>query len=161
MKDSDFDKLIELTWIGGGFIPANPNAIDLSQQTKDGETLTFREVTARDLSFHKCYMSLLGYIWTLLPKKFKETIPKDKFYVFVKHLRGNYDIVFTFRNGTKLIEYKSIAFGAMSQKTFEEYIKELLPWIYSDVINAFYKGTKYDNIIAQIEKEYEKFLSKL
>jgi hypothetical protein len=60
-----------------------------------------------------------------------------------------------------MVEYESIAFGRMSQKRFEEYIKEQLPWIYENVIGAFYTGERYDTVIQSIENEYEKFLTKL
>ena len=49
----------------------------------------------------------------------------------------------------------------MSQETFENYIREQLPWIYENVIGAFYSGQKYDGIIQTIENEFEKFLNKL
>ena len=49
----------------------------------------------------------------------------------------------------------------MSQKRLEEYIRLQLPWIYENVIGAFFEGEMYDGIISTIEEEWEKFLSKL
>jgi hypothetical protein len=161
MRDTDFERLIELTYVGGGFIPCNQNAEQLMDNCVKGEVVTFKEVGARDLSFHKCYMSLLAYIWGYLPPKFKKAIPKHDFYKFVKHLRGDYKVLYDFKDGSKMIEYESIAFGNMSEKRFHNYIKEQLPFLYENIIGAYFTGEMYDNIIATIEKDYEKFFDKL
>jgi len=161
MKDSDYKKILEFAYVGGGMIAHNQNAIELLDQTHRGEILSFHEVTARDLSFHRAYMGLLKYIYDYLPRSFRDNIPSDKFYIWLKHLKGNYDVLFTFKDGTRLVEYESIAFGRMSQKTFEKYVKEQLPWIYENVIGAFYEGKMYDGIIQTIEDEWEKFLNRL
>lgn len=158
MKDSDFLKLVQLVNVGGGFLPANENATELMEQSVKGEILSFVECTERDLKFHKAYFSLINYIYDYMPKHFKAAVKKPVFYIFLKHLQGNYDVLFEFRDGTKMVEYKSLSFGRMSQKTFEEYIKEQLPYIYENVIGAFYKGAIYDGIVEQIENEYRKFL---
>ena len=60
-----------------------------------------------------------------------------------------------------MIEYDSIAMGKMSQPVFENYIREQLPWIYSDVLGAYFEGDILNGIIDTIEEEYKKFLSKL
>jgi hypothetical protein len=60
-----------------------------------------------------------------------------------------------------MIEYESISFGRMSEKKFHEYIKEQIPWLYSEVIGRFFKDEAYDEKIAKIEKEYKKFFTKL
>ena len=91
-----------------------------------------REMTNRDLSFHRAYFSLLGYIYDFLPSTFKSNIPKEEFYKFVKHLKGEYKVIFTFKDGSKMVEYDSVAMGKMSQKAFEDYIREQLPWIYTE-----------------------------
>jgi len=161
MKKSEFDKLIELSYVGGGWIPTNENAKELAEQSGKGEIHTFKEVTARDLSFHKGYFALLKEIYGYLPNKFKEKIPENRFYHFIKHLKGDYEVIFTFNDGSKMIEYESIAFGKMSQKRFEEYIREQLPWIYENIIGQFYEGDIYNGIIDNIETEFEKYLSKL
>jgi len=161
MKDSDFLKLVELVNVGGGFMPANENATELLEQSVKGEILQFTEVTQRDVIFHRCYFSLIGYIYDYLPKQFKSQVKKQDFYIFLKHLKGNYKVLFTFKDGTKMVEYDSLSFGRMSQKTFENYIKEQLPWIYAEVIAPFYDGVIYDGIVENIENEYRKFLVKL
>ena len=161
MKKSEYDKLHEFVYRGGGFVPVNQNAQDLAHQTGMGEIITFAEVTSRDLKFHQAYFSLLNFIWGYMPAKFQEQVPQSKFYYWLKHLKGEYEVIFTYADGTKLVEYPSLAFGRMSQKTFEDYIREQLPWIYTEVIGKIYKGEKYDAIIQTIEEEYEKFLSKL
>lgn len=161
MTDKSFHRIIELGNVGGGFIPANPNATELLEQSRKGEVLSFLEVTNRDLKFHRCYFSLLGFIYDYLPGTFKNKVSKDNFYLFIKHLKGEYKVLFEFKDGTKMVEYDSIAFGKMSQKTFESYIREQLPFIYTEVIGAFFEGEMYNGIIDTIEEEYQKFLSKL
>jgi hypothetical protein len=161
MTDKKFENIIELVYMGGGFLPANQRANELTENCVKGEILSFLEVTERDLKFHKCYFSLLGYIYDYLPMSFTSKVSKDNFHKFLKHLQGKYKVLFTFKDGTVMVEYESISFGNMSQKRFEEYVKEQLPYIYENVIGAFFEGEMYDNIIATIEEEYEKFLVKL
>ena len=161
MTDSDYNNILEFANAGGGLLPANQMANDLIEQSSKGEIMSFLEVTARDLKFHRCYMSLLGFIYDYLPQKFQKKVPKKNFYQFVKHLKGDYDVVFTFSDGSQLVEYKSIAFGRMSQKTFEAYIRETLPYIYEKIIFKLFDEQIAKNIIETIEEEYKKFLSKL
>jgi hypothetical protein len=161
MTDKDYDRLMEWVNVGGGLTPQNDNAIELLEQSTRGEILTFLEVTDRDLNFHRAYMSLLGFIYDYLPPNFKKAVKKNNFYRWLKHLKGQYQVLFEFQDGTKLVEYDSIAFGRMSQKSFESYIREQLPWIYSEVIGKFFTGKIYDGIIETIENEYQKFLAKL
>jgi hypothetical protein len=133
----------------------------LIEQSSRGEIFTFDNKTYRDLSFHRCYFSLLNFIYDYLPTKFKETVSKDKFYHFLKHLKGEYEVIFEFKDGTKLVEYESLSFGRMNQNRFKEYIREQLPWIYENVVGVYYKGDMYNGIIETIEEGYKKFLSKL
>ena len=161
MKDTEFYKLTEWLCVGGGLTPYNANAIELLEQSGRGEILTMREMTNRDLSFHRAYFSLLGYIYDFLPSAFKSNIPKEEFYKFVKHLKGEYKVIFTFKDGSKMVEYDSVAMGKMSQKAFEDYIREQLPWIYTEVLGAYFQGDMLNGIIDTIEEEYKKFLSKL
>jgi len=162
MKDTEFKKICEFTVTGGGMLPFNQNAVELIDMTTSGEVISMIEVSSRDVNFHRAYFSLIGYIYDWLPKSFKSKMTKDKFYVFLKHLRGDYDVIFEFKDGTKFIEYRSISFGRMSQKTFEAYVREQLPFIYGEVIQVLYpeKETS-DRIIAAIEDEFKKFLAKL
>lgn len=161
MTQKEYDRLIELANVGGGFTPANINAQELLDQSHRGEILTLVEVGARDLKFHRCYFSLLAFIYDYLPPSFKKKVLKNDFYKFVKHLKGEYRVLYTFKDGTKMIEYDSIAFGSMSQKRFEDYVREQLPFIYENIIAEFFTGPIYDGIISTIEEEYQKFLSKL
>jgi hypothetical protein len=161
MKDKDFNKLTEWLNVGGGLTPHNYNAIELLEQSARGEILMFKEMTERDLKFHDCYFSLLRYIYRYMPPKFREIVEEKNFYKWLKHLKGEYDIIFKFKDGTTLVEYESLAFGNMSQKRFEEYIREQLPWIYENVIGKYFEGDIYNGIVETIEEEYKKFLSKL
>jgi hypothetical protein len=161
MKDGEYHRLIEMANVGGGWVPANENATELLDQTHKGEITTFEEVTVRDLSMHKCYFSLLNFIYGYLPNRFKKQVPEKEFYKWLKHLKKEYKVVFTFKDGTQLVEYDSISFGNMSQKRFENYVREQLPYIFENVIAEFFEGEIYDSILATIELEYERFLAKL
>lgn len=161
MKESEYSKIIELVYKGGGFIPNNSAAFELAQNCGIGEILEFSEVTKRDVKFHRGYFSLLNYIYGMLPQKFQQSVPVNKFYHFIKHLKGEYEIIFEFKDGTKMVEYESISFGRMSQKKFEEYVKNQLPYIYENIIGLFYSGEQFDMVIESIETEFEKYLSKL
>lgn len=161
MTDKDFHKIMDFAYVGGGMIPVSANAIELLEQTGKSEVLSFLEITNRDLKFHRCYFSLLGFIYDYLPAPFKSKIEKDNFYKFIKHLKKEYKVLYTFADGSQQIEYDSIAFGKMSQKNFENYIREQLPFIYTEIIGAYFEGDIYNGIIDTIEEEYKKFLSKL
>jgi len=162
MKKSEFDKLVELSYTGGHlFRPYNSNAYELCEQLGIGEVINVELKTARDYKFHQCYFVLIDFIYHYLPEKFQTNVPSQHFYKWLQTLKGDYKVIFTFQDGKQLIEYNSISFGRMSQETFKNYIREQLPWIYENVIGAFYKGEKYNGIIQTIEKEFEKFLSKL
>jgi len=161
MKDTDHTKLIELCYMGGGFIPHNERAEEMASMCAKGQVVSFMECTARDLKFHRCYMSLLGFIYAYLPASFKDKVSKNDFYKLLKSLQGKYKVLFSFQDGTKLVEYESIAFGNMSDVRFKEYIREQLPFIYTEVIGKFFEGDLYDNIISTIEEQYEKFMTKL
>ena len=161
MTDKDFYNLIDFYNTGGGLLPVNQKAHEIIEQSDKGEVISFIEVTQRDLRFHRCYMSLLGYIYDYLPQAFHKKVTKDKFYLWLKHLKGQYEVLFEFADGTRLVEYESISFGRMSQKRFESYIRDQLPWIYTNVIGKFFEGEIYDNIIETIEKDYEKFFAKI
>jgi len=161
MKDTDYDNLIHLANVGGGFIPANEKAEELLLMTRKGEVIELTEVTKRDLKLHRCYMSLLSFIYDYLPVNFHSKVDKKNFYKWLKHLRGQYKVLYTFADGTSFVEYESISFGRMSNIRFKEYVLEQMPFIYENVIGAFFEEEMYDNIIETIEEEYKKFFSKL
>lgn len=162
MKDTDYDNLHEFGATKGGLTAFNQNAIELMEQSVNGEVFTFKEVTARDISFHRCYFALLNHIWSWMPKSFKEKVPEGKFYLWIKHLKSEYKVLFEFQDGTKLVEYESISFRKMSQPEFESYIREQLPWIYVYVIKPMYPvEDNYKMIIEDIETQFESFLDRL
>lgn len=161
MNHSDYIELLEFVYVGGGVLPHNEKAKEFLQDKTNGEVIHFKEVTQRDLKFHRCYFSLLSFIYEYLPDKFKDKVTKDKFYKWLQHLKKEYTINYTFADGTTFIEYDSISFGRMSQESFKNHIRNQLPWIYENVIGAFYEGDIYNGIIETIEEEYKKFLSKL
>jgi hypothetical protein len=163
MRDSDYERLVEFTNEGTGcLVPFNDKAHDLTDVSKKGEIITFLEMTDRSLSFHRCYFSLMNYIYDQLPNRFHQRIKQKHFYKYLKQLRGEFDIVVQYEH-IVIVEYYSISFTRMSQYQFENYIREILPWIYLKVIGKYYKvgGWRYNRKIESIESEYQKFLSKL
>jgi hypothetical protein len=162
MKDSDYGRLSEWLNEGGALTPFNQNAFDLSDASKKGEIITLLEITSRDIKFHRCYFSLLNFIYDQLPKRFHAKLDRKHFYQYLKHLKGQFDIITRFGD-IILVEYESISFGRMSEHTFRDYIRNQLPFIYTDVIGKYYKPGKwrYNRKIDLIETEYLKFLSKL
>ena len=161
MKDTDYNNLFQLVNMGGGFVPANDKAEELLLLTKKGEVVHLKDITMRDLNLHKCYMSLLSFIYDYLPKSFHNKVEKKNFYKWLKHLKGEYEILYSFADGTQFIEYESISFGRMSNIRFKEYVLNQMPFIYENVIGAFFEDEMYDNIVDTIEEEYKKFFSKL
>lgn len=191
MKDSEYKDLYEFAIDNSGLVPANENADELLVQCVRGEVVTFKEVSDRQIAFHRAYFSLLGYIYDYMPNKFKVEIPKKIFYQFVKHLKRDYDIKYEFKDDEKyhaildyclyvekieiskakriakkfgkiaMIEYESISFGRMDQKKFEAFVSKQLPFIYSHIIGKFFDGEKYDNIIYNIENDFKKLLGQL
>jgi hypothetical protein len=161
MKDDDYKNIVWLDWRGAGYLPHGEFSQEFSQGLKLGEIKGFREVKDRDVSFHRAYFSLLNYIWSWLPIKFQKAVPESKFYKFIKHLKGEYNVIFEFKDMPPIIEYHSISFGRMNQEKFKDYVRGQLPYIYENVISKFFEGNSYDHIISEIENEYLKFLSKL
>jgi hypothetical protein len=145
----------------GLFKPVSTEAIEFTHSLKHDEIVYFEEKKDRDLRFHRAYFALLNYIYSWMPEKFKMQIPEKHFYNWLKILLNDYEVIFTFKNGEKLIESKSIAFGKMSQKTFENYVREQLPKIYDNVIYTLFSVDKAAAIIENIEVEFEKYLNNL
>lgn len=161
MTDTEFNTLHEMAFTGGGWEPANQNAQELMDIASPGTIYTFKEVTGRDIKRLRCYFSLLNYIWEYMPDHFKVKVPVGKFYLWLKHLKGDWDVVFEYADGTKLIEYTSISFGKMSEHEFKAYIRNQMPWIYEKVIGLMYDGDVYDGIVDTIEEDYKSFFAKL
>ena len=160
MKDTDYHNLIEVTNVTNGFVPYNEKAVELNEQTKTEKILVFKEITSRDINRHKGYMALLNYIYDFLPPTFKNDVPKKNFYKWLKHLRGDFEVLYDFVDLPPMLEYISISFANMSEAQFIDYIKNQLPLIYK-VIRRLYKKDKSDTIIENIEDEFMRFLIKL
>jgi len=162
MKDLDVNMIFEFQNVNGSaLMPISDNAEELLQNTS-GKRITLKEVTARDLKYHRAYFALMGFIYQWMTPAFKTAVPEAYFYKFVKHLQGKYQVVFEFKDGTKMIEYESISFGRMTQVRFSEYVREQLPIIYSDLIGVLYKNeSEVSMIIETIEAEFETYLDRL
>lgn len=189
MKDTEIEKLLEFAVNMDVFVPNNDPAKELLNITVHGEVVYFKEVSARDIKYFKCYMAFLNYIYDLLPERFHKIVEKRKFYKWLKHLKKDYDNVYSFTDHEKydfiktelmtvlneelsekfalkfgktdMLEYTSISFSRMTEKKFREYVRGQLPYLYENVIGAFYDGESYTNVIEEIEMEFEKFLSKI
>lgn len=194
MKQDEYNELIELAYAGGGWMPANGKAKELAETQRKGEILQFKNVTPRDVNMHRCYFSLLSFIYDYMPNVFKKAVPINIFYKWIKHLKSEYEVIFTFKDEGKrlnnikqlkkhnnnlglddnqieyialllgksdMIEYDSISFGRMNNQRFKEYVKEQLPYLYENVLGAYFQDEMLSDIIETIEQEYEKFMNKL
>lgn len=161
MKDTELKRIIELVNTGAGFLPHNQLAHDLLDQSHKGEVIPLVEVTARDIKRHRGYMALLNFIYDYLPQAFHRKVTRGDFYTFLKHLQGKYKVLYEFQDGTRMVEYESISFAKMTEARFREYIKEQMPFIYTEVIGVFFEGDMYNDIVNTIEDEFEKFFATL
>lgn len=137
-----------------------PNQIETAEwleQLKDKEQVYLKHVEARDIGMHKAYFKILAYIYDRLNVKFRKSIPKENFYKFLKMISKEYSVVFKFKDGREFIEYKSISFGKMNQKTFREYFNNQLSIIYEELLIPM----EQDYLIDEINSEFDKILSKL
>ena len=190
MKDTDYLKLVHFKNVGGGFIPANDKCEELMLSTLKNEIIAMLPCTKRDVSFHRCYMALLSFIWGYMPLNFRNRIPNKIFYIWLKHLKKQYEVQYSFIDDEKIsdildtctelglthdqtstiaarfgktdmLEYDSISFGRMDEKKFKEYVANQLPWIYENVIGIYFNGEMFDSIVNTIEQEFIRFLDKL
>lgn len=161
MNTKEYTQIIELEHQQGLFKPVNQRAIDFCSNLKHKERVYLIDKSKRDIKFHKTYFALLNYIYSWMPEKFKLRITEDLFYIFLKDITGEFKVKFKFKDGKEIKEYNSIAFGKMSQKSFEEYVKNQLPLIYDNLIYELFDTEKAKMIIENIEDEFKIYLSKL
>lgn len=162
MKDTDYNKLHELSFDGVGWLPANQNAMTLRDQQKNGQSIMVKEVSSRDINFHKNYMALLRFIWSKLPDRFKSKVDCDFFYTWLKVLKKQYNVRYTFVDGRQAIEYISISFSSMSESEFHDYVRDQITYIYEDVIMVLFDDVnKANKVISDIEDQFQKFFDKL
>ena len=161
MKDKDFEKRIDFVVVKGGLIPHGNNAEETMLNAGNGEILSFKLMTQRDMQFHRCYFSIIGFIYEYMPLQFRNALPKKHFYNWLKVLRGDFKEVFSFSDGKSLIEYESISFTGMDGIQFKEYVANQMPFIRENVIGAYFEGDMLEGIWDTIEEEYVKFFNKL
>lgn len=191
MKDTSLDKLLCFEYLDNGYYKsANQKTEEYSLMCRKGEIVYHNDATKRDLNFHKAYMALIANIYDYMPIHFKDKVPKSIFYNFIKHIQGKFKVHFSFADSEKIsniiddclalglnaeqasimaakygktdmIEYDSISFGRMSQKTFKEYVSNQMPVIYENVLGKFFSDEILSNIIETIEADYERFMQKL
>lgn len=158
MKTDEYFKLLHFTCHKSqGLVPATPETQEWIEQQKHGTCLNFKLIEARDLGFHRCYFALLSFIYDRLPVSFRNKIHKDNFYNFIKLIGKQYETVYTMKDGTPLIEYKSISFGRMNQTKFREFVNEQLSIIYEEILIPM----ECDYIMEQANSEFEIFMDKL
>ena len=100
-----------------------------SDAVQDADTV-FKNVTVRDLKLHRLYFLLLSEVWGYMPKLFKDRVPLNKFYRWLKMYQGKYQVDYEFKNGDKLVTVDSISFGRMNNQKCKDYIKEQIPIMY-------------------------------
>jgi len=161
MKDSDYIESLVFRNVNGYLEPVNEKAIELLNSLKLGETVEMKEVSKRDIKFHRAYFDLIHFVYDYLPQSFKDRIPKEKFYLFLKELQGRYKVLYKFKDGREMKEYQSIAFDKMSQIQFRDFVREQITIIYDSLIRVLFDENRAKDIIDTIEEEYKVFLSKL
>lgn len=158
MKQKDYLALMEFKSLGTALIPVSQDAIQLCEM-KRGQNILINEKTQRDLRFHRAYFSLLNFIYGWLPPQFKEAVPEKHFYQWLKHLNGQYEILYKFKDGTSMVEYQSISFARMTQVSFETFVRNQLTIVYEYLIRQI--CDEPEKVIETIEYEFENYLSKL
>lgn len=158
MKTDQYFSLLHFTvHKGNALIPSTPETQEWIEQTKHGQSVNFKLIEARDLGFHRCYFAVLAFIYDRLPKTFREKVDKENFYNFIKLIGKQYDTVYTLKDGTPLIQYKSISFGRMNQTKFREFVNEQLSIIYEEILIPL----EVDYIMDAANSEFETFMDKL
>lgn len=160
MEHSEFLKLVDFARINDQLIAVD-NHLHLINDMIEGEVVTMKRVNPRDVKLHRAYFAFNSYIYHYLPNSFQKQIPLRKFYKFLQTMKGDYEVLFRFKDGRELLEYHSISFTKMDENSFRTYIKNQIPYIYENVIKAFYKDEQANDIIDNIEQEFEKFFTKL
>lgn len=103
---------------------------------------------------------LLAEVWGYMPKIFRDKIPKDKFYIWLKMYQGSYSVIYEFKNGEKMTEVESLSFGRMNNQAFKDYVKTQLPVMY-EVLLIGLDSDLANSAIDTIEENFEKYFSKL
>lgn len=142
---------------GQALLPNQIETAEWLEQFKNEEQIYFKHIQARDLGMHKGYFKILSFIYDKLPLNFKSKVQKANFYKFVKMVSNECKVVFEFKDGRQMIEYDSISFSKMNQKTFREYFNNQLSVIYEEILIPL----KMDSIMDEVNEEFEKILSKL
>lgn len=158
MKTKDFLELKHFqVHKGQALVPSTPESIEWLEMLNHNSVVNFKIVESRDLKFHKAYFGLLSFIYDRLNKAFKNSIPKEKFYEFLKMLSNEYTVIFKFKDGREFIEWKSISFSSMNQTKFKEYVNNQLSIIYEELLIPM----EQDYLMDEVSNEFEKFLDKL
>ena len=160
MKHDKFNELIQFARVNNTLTAVN-NYTSLLNELNEGDYVFMKTVDARDLSMHRAYFAFLSKVYDYMPERFKRTIARNIFYKFLQTLKGEYKVLFEFKDGRQLLDYESISFGRMNESKFRIYIKDQLPFIYNNLICEFYNDSTSDKIINEIEQEFEKYLTKL
>lgn len=158
MKTDEFQDIKHFTNHQGiGLIPATVEAREWLETLKNNEPINFKIIEARDMKLHKAYFGMLSFIYDRLKPSFKERVIKKNFYKFLKELAKEYDVIYTFKDGTEYKEYHSISFGSMNNTKFKLYFNNQLSVIYEDLL--FPLGQEY--LMDEINVEWEATLNKL
>lgn len=161
MKDTDYNNLLQFNNMkGSALIPENAAAVEFLEQLKSNELVMLKNVTARDLALHRGYFLMLADVWGYLPQAFKNKIPKDKFYEWLKMYQGKYNVIFEFKDGRQFIEFESISFGRMNNNQFRDYIKTQIP-VWYELFQELLPNDFANSAIETIEENFERLMAKL
>lgn len=142
---------------GVGLIPATTESREWLEILKPNETINFKIVEARDMKLHKAYFGMLSFIHDRLRPDFKQKVSKTNFYIFLKELGKDYDVLHVFKDGSEFKQYHYISFGKMNNSKFKDYFNKQLSTIYEDLLFPL----EQDYLMDEINKEWEATLNKL
>ena len=110
----------------------------------------------RSLKMNGAYFSLLNFVWDNMPEKFQAKVPKNKFYVLLKELRGRFTEI-KVSEKTSIKEYESLSFEKMNEARFHEVFKEDVDFIVSDILTPMGMQDFVEQLVLQFERTLIKY----
>ncbi|MBW2600152.1 MAG: DUF1367 family protein [Deltaproteobacteria bacterium] len=137
-----------------GLFPADEDSKELYDKIKTGNTVTAEIRTVRNPAFMRKYFSLLklgfdawepGEVDSVHGKPEKNF---DRFRKDITILCGHYHLVVRL-NGDVRVEADSIAFGNMTEETFEKLYNQTINVLLKNIYNSDMTSEKLDNLVNQ------------
>ncbi len=110
----------------------------------------------RSLKMNGAYFSLLNFVWENMPEKFQAKVPKNKFYVLLKELKGRFTEI-KVSEKTSIKEYESLSFEKMNEARFHEVFKEDVDFIISDILIPMGMQDFVEQLVLQFERTLIKY----